>query len=97
MLKAGAWHIGPGWAAKHPGHDADVGFHAVEANLVDLLAVDRESAAKGDADAVDLAEVAVGGDFFVAVDIIYNDLAAFGVILHIQHGANYLAIRQGDF
>ncbi len=64
---------------------------------MDLLAVDRESAAKGDADAVDLAKVAVGGDFFVAVDIIYNDLAAFGVILHIQHGANYLAIRQGDF
>lgn len=64
---------------------------------MDLLAVDRESAAKGDADAVDLAKVAVGGDFFVAVDIIYNDLAAFGVIIHIQHGANYLAIRQGDF
>jgi len=63
---------------------------------VNLLAFDRESAGEGDTDAVDPAEIRMGGDFFIAVYVVYSDLANFGKSRHIQKGLNLLAIGELD-
>ena len=84
-------------AAEHPGHGAEVGLDLRDAGLVDLPAADGEGAGEGDADAADPAEIAVGVHFFVAVDIADGDLAALGVVGHVEEGADDLAVGQGDF
>lgn len=83
-----------GGAAEHPGHDAEVGLHSLNAGLVDLLAVDGEGAGEGDADAVDFVKIAVGSELFVAVEVINGNLADFGEGGHVELGADLLAVGE---
>lgn len=92
----GPGQIVAGGAAEHPGHDAEIGLHFVEAGLVDRLAVDVEGAGEGDADAVDLVEIAVSDDFFVAAEVVDGDLADFEKGGGVEVGADDLAVGERD-
>lgn len=63
---------------------------------MDLPTVDGQGANEGDVNAVDLTEIGMGGDFFVAIDVVDGDLPALGKIRHIEEGADDLAVGQGD-